>query len=196
MDISGQYEIALPREAVWQSLMDPEVLRRCVPGCESLELVAPNRYKARIALAIGPVRASFDTALELENLVPPESYRIRGGGRGGAVGFGEGHADVSLAAADSGGTVLHYEAAFSVGGRLAQLGSRLVLGTTRKLADEFFAKLADEIGSGGSRAEIASGGALAPPPGRSWRRTVLIILVVLAAALLVWQLSGATERVG
>jgi carbon monoxide dehydrogenase subunit G len=191
MDISGDYEIALPRETVWRSLMDPEVLRRCVPGCESLEQLAPNSYKARIALTIGPVRASFDTALDLENLVPPESYRIRGGGRGGAVGFGQGQADVTLAATGDGATVLHYDAAFSVGGRLAQLGSRLVLGATRKLADEFFAKLAAEVEADAGSAHGSPVGESRRRSGRPWLRQVLIALALLAGALLWWQLAAA-----
>lgn len=188
MDIEGQYRVAMPREAVWAALMDPEMLRRCVPGCESLECSAPNEYHARVALVIGPVRAKFDTELRLEDLRPVESYRLSGSGRGGAVGFGEGRADVSLAEPEAGVTLLSYCADFKVGGRLAQLGSRLVLGATRKLADDFFAKLVAELSAPAEK--------LAPTEPARPRRTLghrLLILIpvgILLLALLVWWLLG------
>jgi len=188
MDISGQYRIAMPREAVWQALMDPQVLSRCVPGCESLEQTAPDAYRARVALVIGPVRAKFDTDLKLLDLNPHESYRLSGTGRGGPVGFGEGRADVLLEEAEAGVTTLSYSAGFQVGGRLAQLGSRLVLGTTRKLVDEFFAKLVAEMDAESERIATRTLATLRP----TFRHRALVLSTVglVLLALLVWWLLG------
>ena len=133
-DIGGRYAIRCPRERVWQALNDPEMLEACIPGCESLEKISDTELEVRIMAAIGPVKARFNTRLTLENLEPPESYTLVGESKAGAAGFGRGSADVTLAEAD-GGTLLSYAADFRVGGKLAQVGSRLVLGATRKTAD-------------------------------------------------------------
>lgn len=186
MDITGQYRIAMPREAVWQALMDPAILGRCIPGCENLEQTAPGEYRARVALAIGPVRASFDTELSLMDLHEPESYRLAGAGRGGAVGFGRGEARVELSITENAATLLSYSAGFQVGGRLAQLGSRLVLGTTRKLVDEFFANLVSEMDAGAQRLDAVPVAASA----RAGRRRVLIAVSVglIVLGLVLWRL--------
>jgi len=181
VDISGQYRIAMPREAVWTALLDADVLRRCVPGCQSLEQVAPNEYAAKVALVIGPVKASFNTTLKLTDLNAPTSYRLTGSGQGGAVGFGEGHADVSLAEGEDGETLLSYTAGFQVGGRLAQLGSRLVLGTTRKLADEFFGNLVGDLDARTERVAVPVAEKTKPALGR---RTLVVILI--GVILLLW----------
>jgi uncharacterized protein len=188
MDISGQYRIVMPREAVWQALMDPRVLSRCVPGCEALEQIASNQYRARIALIIGPVRAKFDAELELLDLEPHKSYRLSGSGRGGPVGFGEGRADVLLEETEAGVTILSYTAGFQVGGRLAQLGSRLVLGTTRKLVDDFFAKLVDDMNADSEKTATQAPAAEKPAVGR--RALVLASIVLALLALLIWWLLG------
>lgn len=137
MEIKGEYQIASSREKVWAALIDPEVLKECIPGCESLEKISDTEFAAKVTAAIGPVRAKFDTSLTLENVQPPESYTLVGSGKSGAAGFGSGSADVRLYEID-GGTQLTYSAEFRVGGKLAQVGSRLVLGATRKMAKEFF----------------------------------------------------------
>ncbi len=188
MDISGQYRIAMPREAVWQALMDPRVLSRCVPGCESLEQTAPNAYRARVALVIGPVRAKFDTDLKLLDLNPHESYSLSGAGRGGPVGFGEGRADVLLEAVDADVTTLSYSAGFQVGGRLAQLGSRLVLGTTRKLVDEFFANLVAEMNVESEK--LATPTLATVKPALRHRARVASGIALVLLALLIWWLLG------
>ena len=191
MDISGQYRIAMPRQAVWDALLDPGVLRRCVPGCESLEQSAPHEYRARIALVVGPVRAKFDTDLKLLDLKPIESYRLVGSGRGGPVGFGQGQAAVELEEPEPGVTTLTYSAGFQVGGRLAQLGSRLVLGTTRKLADEFFESFVAELSGASER--------IAPAEGSKGRRRLghrfivfAVVVVALVALLIAWLLGPGT----
>lgn len=144
MDIKGEYQIGASRERVWAALNDPEVLRRCIPGCESLDKTGETDMQAKVMASVGPVRARFNTTLKLENLNPPESYTLSGESKAGAAGFGRGAADVSLIEQD-GGTLLRYTADFKVGGKLAQVGSRLVVGATRKIADEFFSKFSLEL---------------------------------------------------
>lgn len=141
MDITGEHTIPASRQAVWEALNDPDVLRECVPGCEELEKVSDTEFNAKVRAKIGPVKANFKTRIQLQDLNPPESYTISGEGQGGAAGFAKGAADVNLE--DSGEeTILRYSARIQSGGRLAQVGSRLLAGTTRKLANEFFSAFA------------------------------------------------------
>lgn len=186
MDISGEHRIAAAREAVWKALNDPEVLERCIPGCESLQRVADNEYRAAVMAAVGPVKSRFDTQLTLENLNPPESYRIAGGAKAGAAGFGRGHADVRLKE-EGGETVLAYDAEFKVGGRLAQVGSRLVLGATRKTADEFFTRFARELDPH-RPAEPPPEAETATAPGS--RRALYAAAAGVAVLVLLWLLFG------
>jgi len=144
MDINGEFTIPAPRERVFEALNDPDVLARCIPGCEALERVSESIFQARMRAKIGPVKASFDTEIELCDVNPPESYTISGQGKGGPAGFGKGSAHVTLE--DQGErTVLRYDAALQVGGKLAQIGSRLVGGTARKIANDFFSRFAAEM---------------------------------------------------
>ena len=147
MDITGEFTIPAPRERVWEALNDPETLRRCLPGCQSLERTSDTAFEARMLAKIGPVKANFDTAIELSDLRPPEGYTISGQGKGGPAGFGKGSAAVRLEEAE-GGTLLRYDGALQVGGKLAQIGSRLVGGTARKIANDFFARFAEELAAG------------------------------------------------
>jgi carbon monoxide dehydrogenase subunit G len=153
MEIKGEYQIDASREAVWDALNDPEMLKKCIPGCESLEQVGDNEFKAKVMAAIGPVRARFDTRLSLENLNPPESYTLAGEGKAGVAGFGRGRAEVMLQESDS-GTLLTYSADFKVGGKLAQVGSRLVMGATKKTADDFFGTFSRELDPGAMRMDV------------------------------------------
>ena len=138
MEITGEYHIQAPRLKVWDALNDPEVLRRCIPGCEQFEQQAKNEYHAKVVSKIGPVKAKFNAKVSLTELQPPQSYTLLGEGQGGVAGFGQGSARVNLAEVQD-GTQLIYSAEFKVGGKLAQVGSRLVAGATRKIADDFFA---------------------------------------------------------
>ncbi len=144
MEIKGEYQIASGREQVWAALIDPEMLKTCIPGCQSLQQVSEHEFEALVKAAIGPVRARFNTRISLENLDPPQSYTLVGEGKAGAAGFGRGSAEVVLTEKD-GGTLLSYNADFKVGGKLAQVGSRLVLGATRKTADDFFGRFSKEL---------------------------------------------------
>ncbi len=146
MDLSGEYRIPAPRERVWAMLNDPDVLRACIPGCEDLEQTGDNAFSARVTTKVGPVKATFNGHVTLEDISPPESYTITGEGKGGVAGFASGGADVRLAE-DGAETVLTYTASAKVGGKLAQIGSRLIDSTARKLADQFFAKFV-EMASG------------------------------------------------
>ncbi len=156
MEMTGEHRIAAPRSVVWEGLNDPEVLRRSIPGCDTLEKTSPTEMTATVTAKVGPVKASFGGQVTLSNLNPPESYTISGEGKGGAAGFAKGGADVKLVE-DGDGTVLHYAVKANIGGKLAQLGARLIDGTAKKMADDFFTRFAAEM-------EQRAGGAAAPAP--------------------------------
>jgi carbon monoxide dehydrogenase subunit G len=147
MEFSGEYRIPASREKVWEALNDPAVLQQCIPGCENLEKVSDTELKATVRMKIGPVSARFNGKVTLSDMDPPNGYRISGEGQGGAAGFAKGGAMVRLSEADgAGGTVLAYTADAQVGGKIAQIGARLIDGTARKLADEFFGKFSEIVG--------------------------------------------------
>lgn len=138
MEMQGEERIAARRDIVWAALNDPEILRQCIPGCQSLELKSPTELSASVKIKIGPVSASFSGDVVLSNINAPESYTISGEGKGGIAGFAKGGADVVLTE-DGEETVLVYEAKAEIGGKLAQLGSRLISSSAKKLAQQFFA---------------------------------------------------------
>ena len=144
MEMSGEYRIPADRETVWNALNDPEVLRACIPGCQELEQTSDTSFSATVKKKVGPVSATFKGEVQLEDITPPVGYRIQGEGKGGVAGFAKGGANVQLA--DQGGdTILTYDADAKIGGKLAQIGSRLVAGTARKLADQFFSNFAEHV---------------------------------------------------
>jgi uncharacterized protein len=144
MDMTGEYRIAAPRDRVWAALNDPQTLKASLPGCESLEKVSEQEFVATVVAKVGPVKAKFNGNVTLSNLNPPESYTISGEGKGGAAGFAKGGADVRLLE-EGEVTVLTYVAKADVGGKLAQLGSRLIDGTAKKMADEFFSNFSQQV---------------------------------------------------
>ncbi|MCB1425278.1 MAG: carbon monoxide dehydrogenase subunit G [Zhengella sp.] len=148
VELEGQERIAAPVQTVWEALNDPEILRACIPGCESLEKKSDTEMEAVVALKIGPIKARFNGDVELVNLEPPHSYTIQGEGKGGIAGFAKGGADVKLAEDGEGGTLLSYVAKADVGGKIAQLGSRLIVSTSKKLAGQFFSNLNEKITAG------------------------------------------------
>ena len=160
MEIKGEYKIAAPREKVFAALNDPVVLQACIPGCESLEKVSDTEMKAKVRLRIGPVSASFTGKVTLSDIDPPNGYKISGEGQGGVAGFAKGGAVVTLRE-DGADTVLDYNADAQVGGKIAQGGARLITGTARKLADEFFGKFASTINNPSPAAVAGAHGALA-----------------------------------
>jgi uncharacterized protein len=145
MKLSGEYRLPLPRTAVWDGLNDPEILKQCIPGCEELLKTEDNGFSAKVGLKIGPMTARFTGKVTLSDIDPPNGYKIAGEGQGGVAGFGKGSAVVKLAEDGQGGTILTYEADSQVGGKMAQLGSRLIDATAKKLADEFFGKFAQAV---------------------------------------------------
>ncbi|MEH0071320.1 carbon monoxide dehydrogenase subunit G [Pannonibacter sp. Pt2-lr] len=157
MDMTGEYRIPAPRTDVWNALNDPDVLKACIPGCDSLEMTSPTEMTAAVTAKIGPVKAKFTGAVTLENLNPPESYTIAGEGKGGVAGFAKGSADVHLAE-DGGDTILSYTVKAQVGGKLAQLGSRLIDSTARKMADEFFGNFSQMVAGNAASTGTAEDG--------------------------------------
>lgn len=147
MELKGEYRIPAPRERVWAMLNDPNVLRECIPGCESLEGSPEKGFAARVTTKVGPVKATFNGQVTLSNIRAPESYTISGEGKGGVAGFAKGGADVHLAESGT-DTVLTYNVNAQVGGKLAQLGARLIDSTAKKLADQFFSTFAAKAGAG------------------------------------------------
>jgi uncharacterized protein len=141
MEMNGEFRIPAPRQRVWEGLNDPEVLKQCIPGCQSLEKVSDTEFNGRVIASVGPVRATFGGKVTLSDLDPPQSYTISGEGSGGVAGFAKGGAKVNLAE-DGATTLLTYAVQAQVGGKLAQVGSRLIDGVARKMANDFFGHFA------------------------------------------------------
>ena len=139
MNLSQRIRIPLEQEAVWQALNDPEILMQCVPGCEIFKRTKDDTFEFKLTAKFGPVRAKFSGDLKLSEVKSPNSYVISGEGKGGVAGFGKGSAAVSLVA-EGADTVMIYRVEASVGGKLAQVGSRLVRGAAKKMAGEFFSE--------------------------------------------------------
>ncbi|HKB83710.1 MAG TPA: carbon monoxide dehydrogenase subunit G [Burkholderiales bacterium] len=185
MEMSGEQHIPLPQQRVWEALNDPAILKACIPGCESIDRVAENEYKVAMTAAIGPVKAKFAGKLLLADINPPNSYSLAFEGSGGAAGFGKGSAQVSLAP-EGGGTLLTYKATASVGGKLAQIGSRLIDGVAKKMSDDFFIRFNKTV----APAVAAAGEPLAPSPASGARvpvwvwigGAIVILLIVLYLA--------------
>jgi hypothetical protein len=146
MTMTGEYQLPASQEAVWEKLNDPAVLKACIPGCQELEKTGDNGFKATATIKIGPVKATFKGAVTLSDLDPPNGYKISGQGEGGVAGFAKGGAVVKLAPKD-GGTLLTYNVEAQIGGKLAQLGQRLVNGAAKKVADDFFQNFVKAVGT-------------------------------------------------
>ena len=144
MDMTGERRIPAPRQTVWEALNNPEVLKASIPGCESLEKLADDQMRATAAVKVGPISARFTGKVQLTDIDAPNGYRISGEGQGGVAGFAKGGATVKLSDKD-GGTLLSYDVEAQIGGKLAQLGQRLINGTAKKLADEFFSNFAKAV---------------------------------------------------
>ncbi|HYD31414.1 MAG TPA: carbon monoxide dehydrogenase subunit G [Azospirillaceae bacterium] len=155
MEMTGSHRIAAPRETVWRGLNDPDVLRQSIPGCEEVTKVSDTEFTARLVAKVGPVKAAFSGRVTLSDLDPPRGYTISGEGQSGVAGFGKGGASVILEEDGPESTVLNYTAQARVGGKLAQVGSRLVDQAARKMADDFFARFSDLVASPAETAEPA-----------------------------------------
>jgi uncharacterized protein len=144
--MNGEVTLPADRQTVWQKLNDPEVLKVCIPGCEELEKTSDTEFRATTKVKVGPVKATFKGKVNLTDLDPPNGYRISGEGEGGVAGFAKGGAKVALSDADGSGTKLAYDVEAQIGGKLAQLGGRLINGVAKNYADQFFANFAKVVG--------------------------------------------------
>lgn len=149
MEMQGERRIPAPRQTVWERLNDPETLKQCIPGCQEIEKTSDTEFIAKVRAKVGPVSANFTGKVTLSDLDPPQGYTISGEGQGGVAGFAKGSAKVALDE-EGGETVLRFGVQAQVGGKLAQIGSRLIDGTARKMADDFFSKFAALVTPGGS----------------------------------------------
>ena len=200
MDMNGEFRLAAPREAVWKALNDPEVLKQSIPGCEEIVKQSDTAMTAKVSAKVGPVSAKFTGKVTLSDLDPPNGYTISGEGQGGVAGFAKGGAKVALRD-DAGGTILSYTVQAQVGGKLAQIGSRLIDATARKMADEFFTRFQAAVAAASpapAPAAAAPGAeaaasqpvpaptppVLAPPPAAGKRVSPAVWVTILTAVIL------------
>jgi carbon monoxide dehydrogenase subunit G len=210
MEFSGRYLVPASPEAVWAGINDPLVLQACIPGCQKMEKTGPNDFEATAKLKIGPVSATFKGKVSLADLDPPHRCTLKGEGQGGVAGFARGEAEVLLTK-EGDGTALSYTAKATVGGKLAQIGQRLIDGAAKQIADDFFSRFAATVGAPNAEAsaagvqgethpvpQVTQHGASAPAPGRSNARregvapeiwvvgliAIIVILLALFGALL------------
>lgn len=169
-------------EATWRALNDPEVLKACIPGCEAIERVSDMEYRVALTARVGPVSAKFNGRIVLSDIVPPTSYTIRFEGQGGAAGFANGEAQVTLAP-DGAGTRIDYQAKAQVGGKLAQIGSRLVDGAAAKVADDFFGRLVERLGGAEAVSALPPRSATAAVWSNMWLRLAVAVALIVAMAI-------------
>jgi carbon monoxide dehydrogenase subunit G len=146
MQMNDSQRIPASKDKVWAALNDPQVLKQCIPGCQNLEMSSPTEMTATVVFRVGPVKATVGGTVTLSDLDPPNSYRISGEGSGGVAGFAKGGAAVRLESESPDVTILHYDVDAQIGGKLAQLGQRLIDSTAKKLAGEFFAAFGAAVG--------------------------------------------------
>lgn len=144
MDMQGSRQLAVTQQQAWDALNDPEVLKTCIPGCDKIEATGDNQYAIGMAVKIGPVSSRFAGKISLEDIQPPSSYTLRFDGQGGVAGFGKGTAQVQLSPSDTGCTMA-YTANAQVGGKIAQLGQRLIDGAAKSMAEDFFKRFDEEM---------------------------------------------------
>ena len=204
MDMSGEHRIPAPRDAVWRALNDPEILKQAIPGCEEVVKLSDTEFTAKVTSKIGPVSAKFAGKVTLSDLDPPNGYKISGEGQGGAAGFAKGGAEVKLEPGSSDQeTVLRYTVHAAVGGKIAQIGSRLIDGAARKTAEQFFGKFAEIVGAGAAATPVAAAEAVparpapsaipaaeAPGRGLSPKIWIIALIVVVAVLLAIFGLRG------
>ncbi|HKP66481.1 MAG TPA: carbon monoxide dehydrogenase subunit G [Casimicrobiaceae bacterium] len=196
MELSNTRTVPLPRAVVWNALNDPAVLKDCVPGCESMEPDGEHAWRVVMAARVGPVSARFNGRMSLTDIHEPESYTLQFDGQGGAAGFARGDARVTLKQLDERQTELSYVAKAQIGGKLAQIGSRLVDGAAAKLADDFFARFVTRAAPSATPAPTSAASSevvaaddtsstpLAPGGGSPWIRYAAIIAIVVVLIVL------------
>jgi uncharacterized protein len=185
MEMSNSRLVPAPREKVWDALNDPETLQACIPGCEAFERTGDTGYRATVATRIGPVSARFIGNVDLADIDAPSGYTLRFKGQGGAAGFANGEAKVALTPAEGDQTTLAYSVKAQVGGKLAQIGSRLIDAAASKLAEEFFARFVERV-TAPSEELAAAVPAASPQAGASAGRWVRVLAVGIIVAILIY----------
>jgi carbon monoxide dehydrogenase subunit G len=186
MEMTSTRTVPAPVETVWAALNDLEVLKSSIPGCDAIEADGENAYRIAMAARVGPVAAKFSGRMKLADIDPPHGYTLSFDGQGGAAGFAKGEARVALAPAENGAaTALSYTVKAQVGGKIAQIGSRLVDGAAQKLADDFFGRFSDAVAA---RVGVSPVPAAASAP-KSWIRYVAVALLIVLMAYLFWQMK-------
>jgi carbon monoxide dehydrogenase subunit G len=191
MDMTGEYRIAAPRAAVWAALNDAETLRQCIPGCEEIDKTSPTEFTAKVMAKVGPVKARFGGKVTLSDIDPPNGYTITGEGSGGVAGFAKGGAQVGLTS-EGAETVLRYSVQANVGGKLAQIGSRLIDATARKMAEDFFGRFAELVAAAEPEAvETAPTALAAHAPGteRGLHPAIWVAGLLAVIAALLWYFT-------
>jgi len=180
MELKGERLLAAPLETVWSGLNDPDTLKSCIAGCESLERTGDDAFQALVAVRVGPVAAKFKGNLKLTDVVPPKSYTIHFDGQGGVAGFGKGSADVLLAP-EAGATRLSYIARAQVGGKMAQVGSRLIDAAASKLAEDFFAAFEAKVAPPAAEGAVAEAAPAAAVGSKTmwWIAGAVVLLVAI-----------------
>jgi len=190
MEMTGSRVVPTDVETTWKALNDPEVLKACIPGCETIDATGSDEYKVTMTARVGPVSAKFSGRIVLADMVPPTSYMLRFDGQGGAAGFAKGEARVTLAAVE-GGTRVDYTAKAQVGGKLAQIGSRLVDGAAAKVADDFFSRFSERVSAPAvaeaGPAPAAPAVAEKPATNASLIRWISLVAIVVAVAIYAWM---------
>ncbi len=192
MEMNGSREVPASVEATWNALNDPEVLKACIAGCESIDKVSDNEYQVAMTARVGPVSAKFSGRIVLSDIVAPKSYTIRFDGQGGAAGFAGGEAQVELSPAGT-GTRIDYKAKAQVGGKLAQIGSRLVDGAAAKVADDFFGRLVERLGGAKDVDAVATTAGIPPAAAASALRNMWIRLAIAAAIIVAMAIYWMTK---
>ena len=190
MELSNTRIVPAPPAIVWEALNDPTILKACLPGCESLERTGDNAFQAVMATRVGPVSARFNGQVTMSDIDPPHAYTLQFEGQGGAAGFARGEARITLAPEGDGQTALRYVAKAQVGGKLAQIGSRLVDGAAAKMTDDFFARFVERVGTPAGKAPAAAtvpATTIAPPGGMPWIRYAAIIAIVIVLIALYYK---------
>jgi carbon monoxide dehydrogenase subunit G len=193
MEMQGSRHLAVTQQQAWEALNDPEVLKTCIPGCEKVEPTGENQYAIGMSVKVGPVAARFNGKIQLQDVLPPNSYTLNFEGQGGPAGFGKGQARVKLAPpAEGAGCELAYTATAQVGGKIAQVGQRLVDGVARSMAEDFFRRFDEEMNRRFPQAVMADAAVAAQQPAPTpskrmplWVWGVFAAVVILALLLLV-----------
>ena len=193
MDMNGERRIPAPRQRVWDALNDPEMLKAAIPGCESVTKTADDAFEAKVSIKIGPMAAKFGGKVKLENIQAPASYTISGEGNGGPMGFAKGGADIALEEAGPNETLLKFTVKAQVGGKMAQLGARLIDATAKQMSDQFFDRFAAAVMAAEPAPAAAVAGGAAPttlpaPPASSAGISIFELLpeAPLGIPLLAW----------